>query len=48
MHALTAERECVQFMKNHSTKDPTFGGDKEKLVQDHAKRFFKGKVSYRP
>ncbi len=44
----TAVREWEKFMKNHSPNDPTFATEKEKLVQDHAKRFFKGKVSYRP
>ncbi|MDQ6868148.1 MAG: hypothetical protein M3178_06990 [Pseudomonadota bacterium] len=45
---LTAVREWEQFMKKHPPTDPTFTAEKEKLVQDHAKRFFKGKVSYRP
>jgi hypothetical protein len=44
----TAVREWEQFMKNPPPKDPTRAAEREKLVQDHAKRFFKGKVSYRP
>ncbi len=44
----TAVREWTEFVKSHSPQDPTFAREKEKLLQDHAKRFFEGKVSYRP
>jgi hypothetical protein len=37
-----------EFMKKHSPQDPTFATEKENLIQNHVKRFFKGKVSYRP
>lgn len=44
----TAMHEWEEFNKTHSPGDSTFDAEKEKLIQDHAKRFFKGKVSYRP
>lgn len=37
-----------EFMTKHSPNDPNFATEKENLIQNHVKRFFKGKVSYRP
>ncbi len=44
----SAERDWREFNSTHSPRDPNFAAEKEKLIQRHAKRFFKGKVSYRP
>ena len=43
----TAVHEWEEFNKTHSPGGSTFEAEKEKLIQNHAKRFFKGKVSYR-
>ncbi len=40
--------EWQEFHKTHSSSDSNFDTEKEKVIQDHAKRFFQGKVSYRP
>jgi hypothetical protein len=42
----TAVKEWIDFAKNNQPNDPTYDVDKEALLQDHAKRFFKGKVAY--
>ncbi len=44
----TAIQDWIDFNKTHSPGDANFDVEKEKLIQDHAKRFFKGNVSYRP
>jgi hypothetical protein len=43
----TAQQEWEVFMRQHSPTDSDFTIEKEKLLQDHAKRFFKGSISYR-
>lgn len=43
-----AQAEWEEFKKNNRPTDPDFAVEKEKLVQDHAKRFFEGRVSYQP
>jgi hypothetical protein len=42
-HQLTAKREWVELKKHNPT-----AAEMETLLQDHAKRFFNGKVSYLP
>jgi hypothetical protein len=44
----TAVREWAEFIRKNPPPDPLPAAEKEKLLQDHAKRFFKGKVSYIP
>ena len=44
----TAMHDWVQFRKNHSWQGKTSAARKENLLQDHAKWFFHGKVSYLP
>lgn len=44
----TAVHDWQEFNKTHSRANSNFDVEKEKVIQDHAKRFFKGKVSYRP
>jgi Domain of unknown function (DUF4157) len=43
---LTAKREWEEFNKKHNSGDADFAVEKEKLLQDHAKRFFEGRLSY--
>jgi hypothetical protein len=40
--------EWQEFQKNHSATDSDFAAEKEKLLQEHARRFFEGRVSYQP
>jgi len=47
MDRRTAQVEWAEFQKNWSPNDPDYAAEKEKLVQDHATRFFGGRVSYR-
>jgi hypothetical protein len=44
----TAIRDWAEFNKAHSPEDSTYIAEREKLIQNHAKRFLKGKVSYTP
>ncbi|HVF51967.1 MAG TPA: DUF4157 domain-containing protein [Pyrinomonadaceae bacterium] len=44
----TAVREWKDFLKDNSPGDPNYEADKEKLLQDHASRFFGRKAAYRP
>lgn len=44
----TAVKEWKDFQKDNSPSDADYETDKEKLLQNHASRFFKGEVSYRP
>ncbi len=41
-----AQAEWKEFDQNHSPSHSDYAAEKEKLVQDHAKRFFEGRVSY--
>jgi len=41
-------RDWTEFNQTHSPTDSTFIADREKMVQAHAKRYFKGKVAYTP
>jgi hypothetical protein len=41
-----AQEEWKQFAQNHNPTDADYAAQKENLVQDHAKRFFEGRVSY--
>jgi hypothetical protein len=43
-----AQREWEEFNKNNKPSDPDFATQKEKLIQDHARRFLEGRVSYQP
>ncbi|HYR86510.1 MAG TPA: DUF4157 domain-containing protein [Terriglobia bacterium] len=43
-----AQREWEAFKQAHQPSDPDFTAAKDKLAQDHAKRFFEGRVSYKP
>jgi uncharacterized protein DUF4157 len=44
----TAIKEWAEFNRTRSAEDANFTAEREKLIQDHAKRFLKGKVSYTP
>lgn len=44
----TCVAEWKKFMDDNDPSDPTFDAEKEKLLQAHVARFFKGKLSYRP
>jgi hypothetical protein len=41
-------RDWKQFAEHHRRSDPDFVSEREKLLQDHAKRYFKSQVSYLP
>jgi hypothetical protein len=41
-------REWTDFFQKNKASDPGFAAKKEKLLQDHATRFFEGKISYTP
>jgi len=43
-----AQREWQDFTQHNSQQDPGFTAKKETMLQNHAKWFFYGKVSYRP
>jgi hypothetical protein len=43
-----AVREWVLFAEKHRPGDPDFLSEREALLQDHARRFFNGRVSYLP
>lgn len=43
----TARREWREFMQRHRPTDPDFEQRKERLLQDHARRFFRGLLTYR-
>jgi hypothetical protein len=42
----TAQLEWEEFLKQNTPGDPDYDVEKEKMVQDHATRFFGGRVSY--
>jgi hypothetical protein len=44
----TCVAEWKKFMQDNDASDPTFDAEKEKVLQDHVTRLFKGKISYRP
>jgi hypothetical protein len=41
-----AQAEWKEFSGNHASTNPDFAVEKEKLVQDHASRFFEGRILY--
>jgi hypothetical protein len=41
-----AQAEWKEFSGNHTSTDPDFAVEKENLVQDHASRFFEGRILY--
>lgn len=43
-----AQAEWAEFSAASSPTDPDYAVEKEALVQDHAKRFFEGRVLYQP
>ena len=44
----TAIRDWEEFNRTHSPEDATYVEEREKLIDKHAKKFIKGKVSYTP
>lgn len=44
----TAMRDWTEFNQAHSPEDATYVDEREKLIDKHAKKYFKGKVSYTP
>jgi Domain of unknown function (DUF4157) len=43
-----AQREWKDFREKHKPSDPDFGAAKERLLENHATRFFEGRVRYKP
>ncbi len=48
MNRRTAQIEWEEFQKQNSPGDPDYAAEKEKLLQDHASRFFEGRAAYQP
>jgi hypothetical protein len=42
----TVRKEWTEFHRTHRPGDPGYNAAKERLLQDHARRFFGGQVSY--
>jgi hypothetical protein len=43
-----AAEDWQEFEQTHSRSSSTYQAEKEKLIQKHATKYFKGKISYRP
>jgi Domain of unknown function (DUF4157) len=43
-----AQREWEDFSQKNKPGDPDYETEKEKVLMDHSKRFFEGKITYRP